>query len=151
MVVVPVTEFMSEYGFYLLWLGLFDQSVENDDMFAPRKTKEIGIGMARPFGAVDFVEVLKREAHPPSQGLNAIPKFTSSERREFVKERLDNQRYQNDHDQLECHPKLGGQCVGPSLKILGMSLWRQDLYAHEGHQIGDEMVPREAEYPEEHG
>ena len=120
MVVVPVAEFMSKYGFYLLWLGLFDQGVENDDMFAPRKTKEVGIGMARPFRAVDFVEVFKRETHPPSQSLNAIPKFPSSERRKFVKERLDNQRNQNDHDQLECHPTLGGECVSLSLRILGM-------------------------------
>src|SRR5258706_464223 len=76
-------------------------------MFAPRKTKEVGIGMARPFGAVDFVEVFKRELHPPSQSLNAIPKFARLERREFVKERLDNQRNQKDHDHLECHPTLG--------------------------------------------
>lgn len=98
MVVVPVAEFMSKYGFYLLRLGLFDQRVENDDVFAPRKTEEVGIGMARPLGAVYFVEVFKWEPHPPSQRLNAIPKVTRLERREFVKERLDNQRNQKDHD-----------------------------------------------------
>ena len=44
--VVPVAEFMSKYSFHFLRFGLFYQGIEDDDVFAPRETEEVGVGMA---------------------------------------------------------------------------------------------------------
>jgi len=55
--VVPVTEFVGEDGFDLVWFAFFDEGIKDDDMFAPWETEKLGVAVRAAFRSVDLVQV----------------------------------------------------------------------------------------------
>jgi len=99
--VVPVTKFMRDDGFDLFGFSLLDQCVKNDNVFAPRKSEKVSIGMRTSLRAVDLVKVLKRELELGCEDLDASPEFAMWEGREFVEEGLDDSWIKDYHRKLE--------------------------------------------------
>jgi len=99
--IIPMAKFMSEDGFYLFSFALLDEGIEDDNMFAPWEAKEVRIAMRAALGTVDLIQMLEREVQLRSKAFDPFSKVAFGERRQLIKEWLNDSRVDEDHQNLE--------------------------------------------------
>lgn len=67
----------------------------------PGEPEEVRVAVGAALRAVDLVEVLQRELEFRGESLDACAQFALGEGRQFVEQRLDDGRVQDDHGELE--------------------------------------------------
>ena len=85
----------------------------NQDVY-PWEAKEVGVAVRAALGAIDFIQMRKREVQTGSQAFDPFPKVAFWERRQFVKEWLNDGRVEENHQDLEGEP--GCECFSPMVK-----------------------------------
>ena len=104
MLVVPVAELVREDGLDFVGLALLHEGVEDDDVFAPGETEEVGVAVRAALAAIDFVEMHEGEVEPRGQLLRTRAEVALWERGKLVKERLDEGGVYDDHRHLKGDP-----------------------------------------------
>lgn len=104
MKIEPVTEFVRYDSLHFFRLGLFDERVEDNNMFAPGQAEEVGIAVRATLGAVDLVQVLEGEAQFARKVLDACAKLAIRKRGNLVEEWLDDGRVYDHNGELEGDP-----------------------------------------------
>ena len=71
---------------------LFNQGVEEDDLFRPGKAGEVGVGVGGALGAVDYLEFGEGEGEAGGEAFDGGFERAGGERGEFVEDGDDEDR-----------------------------------------------------------
>ena len=101
----PVTKLVCENCNDLLWLGLLNQSIVDDNVLLPWETKEVSIAVGTALASVDNVELLERELELGSQGLDTRLQLAWLQRRKLIEQWQDGDWIDGNHEDLESGAK----------------------------------------------
>ncbi len=100
-----MSEFMRQHGLDFFRRQLFQQGVEEHDALGAAEAGEIGVAVRRALGAVHHEEARGGEAAAREQGFDAGFQRSVFERREFVEQRRDHRRVEEQHQQVGAEPE----------------------------------------------
>lgn len=96
----PVTKLVSKNCDDLLWLGLLNQGIVDDNVLLPWKSKEVSIAVGTALAPVNDVKLRQREFKLLGKRLNRGLELSIWQRRESVEQRQDGAWIDGNHEDL---------------------------------------------------
>lgn len=101
----PVAKLVGENSNDLLGLALLDQSVVDDNVLLPGKTKEVGIAVGAALASINDVELVEGEVEFLGETLDLRLELALLQGGQLVEERQNGNRVDGDHEDLESGAK----------------------------------------------
>lgn len=146
---LPVTQLVSKNSNNLIRLALLNQSIVDNNVLLPGKTKEVGVGVGASLASINDVELVQGELEACGERFNLGLELTIFERRELVEQGQNSNRVDSDHEDLESNdeePQVVEELVTSLLDDLeetSKERGREDKGKSLGlDQIGDKELGR---------